>query len=233
MDPREWRFGKLLIERFIEDKAFDRALDTASRYFKAAPDNYMLGMLHAKALLLNRRFAEASDALAKLNVLPYEGSTEGRSLYREAALMVAAAEIEGGRVDAARRRVDAAREWPEHLGAGKPYPEDVDERLEDYLEAQCLKQANPVESRALLERLASAGRAKPGTGRLLAALAAKSIGRQEDAQQAFDAWASEQRDRQVGDWGRRVFNGERPAWPAGAAANEELRVLAEWLRLVS
>ena len=233
MDPREWRFGKLLVERFIEDKAFDRALDTAVRYFNAAPDNYMLGMLRAKAMLLNRRFAEASDALARLNVLPYEGSTDGRALYREAELMVAAADLEGGRTDAARRRIAAAREWPEHLGAGKPYPEDVDERLEDYLDAQCLKQAKPAESRALLERLATSGRTRPGTGRLLAALAAKSIGRQEDAQQALDAWASQQRDRQVADWGRRVFNDEHPTWPAGAAANEELRVLAEWLRFVS
>jgi tetratricopeptide (TPR) repeat protein len=233
IDPREWRFGKLLTERFIEDHAFEQALDTAARYFKASPDNYMLGMLHAKALLLNRRFADASEALGKLNVLPYEGSTEARALYREAELMVSAAEMKGGRADAALRRVTAAREWPEHLGAGKPYAEDVDERLEDWLAAQCLKQGRPAEARALLERLATSGRTKPGAGRLLSALASKSVGRQEEAQRTLEAWTSQQHDARVADWGRRVFNGERPAWPEGAPATEEWRVLAEWFRMES
>ncbi|MGE5360036.1 MAG: DUF5107 domain-containing protein [Bacteroidales bacterium] len=231
IDPREWRFGKLLTERFIEDKAFDQALEIATRYFKASPDNYMLGMLHAKTLLLNRRFAEASEALARLNVLPYEGATEARALYREAELMVAAAEMRAGRADAALRRVNAAREWPEHLGAGKPYADDVDERLEDWLAAECTKQAQPSEARTLLERLAMSGQEKPGAGRLLAVLAAKSVGRQ-DAGPALEAWASEQHDARVADWGRRVFNGERPAWPAGAPTTEEWRVLAEWTIIV-
>ena len=230
LDPREWRFGKLLAERFIEDKAYDQALDTATRYFTASPGNYMLGMLHAKALLLNRRYAEASDALGKLNVLPYEGATEARALYREAELMVAASEMKAGRADAALRRVNAAREWPEHLGAGKQYPEDTDERLEDWLAAQCLAQGQPAEARATLERLATSGRTKPGAGRLLSALASKALGRQPEGEQTLQAWVSQQRDPQVADWGRRVFGGERPAWPAGAPANEEWRVLAEWLK---
>jgi len=231
LDPREWRFGKLLAERFIEDKAFDQALETATRYFKASPGNYMLGMLHAKSLLLNGRFAEASDALGRLNVLPYEGATEARSLYREAELMVAAEEMKAGRAGAALGRVNAARAWPEHLGAGKPYPEDVDERLEDWLAAQCLAQGQPAQARAVLERLATSGRTKAGAGRLLAALASKAVGRQEEARQALAAWASQQRDARIAGWGRRVFDGERPLWPAGAPSTEEWRVLAEWLRI--
>ena len=164
LDPREWRFGKLLTERFIEDKAFGPALDTATRYFTASPANYMLGMLHAKALLLNQRYAEASDALAKLNVLPYEGATEGRALYREAELMLAAADARAGKWAEAAKRVTAAREWPENLGAGKPYAADVDERLEDRLQAQCLERLGRVaESRAILDRLGPSTPAKPGT----------------------------------------------------------------------
>jgi tetratricopeptide (TPR) repeat protein len=172
LDPKEWRFGKLLTERFIEDKAFGLALDTVTRYFKASPDNYMLGMLHAKSLLLSERYAEASDALGKLNVLPYEGATEGRALYREAELMLAAADARAGKWADAAKRVAAAREWPEHLGAGKPYAENVDERLEDRLQAKCLERLGRVaESRALLDRLGPPTPVKPGTleSRVLAA----------------------------------------------------------------
>jgi Tfp pilus assembly protein PilF len=164
LDPREWRFGRLLTERFIEDQAFDRALETVARYFKQSPDNYVLGMLHAKSLLLNQRYAEASDALATLNVLPYEGATEGRALYREAHLMLAAADARAGKWADAARRVAAAREWPEHLGAGKPYPADVDERLEDRLAAQCLDRlGRSAESQAILARLGPSKPAVPGS----------------------------------------------------------------------
>ena len=183
LDPKEWRFGKLLTERFIEDKAFGPALDTATRYFKAAPENYMLGMLHAKSLLLNGRFAEASDALAKLNVLPYEGATEGRALYREAQLMLGAADARAGKWTDAAKRVAAAREWPEHLGAGKPYPENVDERLEDRLQAQCFERLGRLaESRAILDRLGPPTPAGPGTleQRVLAQWPPSGSGRMTD-----------------------------------------------------
>ena len=183
LDPKEWRFGKLLTERLIEDKAFGPALDIAQRYFKASPDNYMLGMLHAKSLLLNGRFAEASDALAKLNVLPYEGATEGRALYREAQLMLGAADARAGKWTDAAKRVAAAREWPEHLGAGKPYPENVDERLEDRLQAQCFERLGRLaESRAILDRLGPPTPAGPGTleQRVLAQWPPSGSGRMTD-----------------------------------------------------
>ena len=49
--------------------------------------------------------------------------------------MLAVGELREGRFEAALNRVTAARLWPENLGAGKPYPDSVDERLEDWLTA--------------------------------------------------------------------------------------------------
>ena len=74
----------------------------------------------------------------------------------------------------------AAREWPEHLGAGKPYAEDVDERLEDWLQAQCLERLGRVaESRAILDRLGPSKPAAPGTleHRVLAEWPVVEVGR--------------------------------------------------------
>jgi tetratricopeptide (TPR) repeat protein len=230
LEPAEWRYGKLLVERQIEDKAFPEALAIAARYAAAAPSNYILGMLHAKTLILNRRFADASALLGRLNVLPYEGSTDARALYREAELMVGASEFAAGRFDAALKRVNAAREWPEHLGAGKPYPADVDERLEDWLEAICLQgQGKPQERRAVVERLAGRG-ARGGIGQLLSAAALAFTGRSAEGERLFTAWAGQQKDPEVAEWGRRLIAGERPAWPATAPASDELRILVEWLR---
>ena len=47
--------------------------------------------------------------------------------------MLAVNAIAARRWDDATRLIAAAREWPERLGAGKPYAADLDERLEDWL----------------------------------------------------------------------------------------------------
>jgi tetratricopeptide (TPR) repeat protein len=109
LDPREWRFGKALAERHIRDGAIVPALEVAQRYTLAFPENYILGMLHARALLLNARVGEAAAVLDHLNVLPFEGSTDGRTLYREAQLLLGAEAFRAGDLEAAARGG-----WPPH-----------------------------------------------------------------------------------------------------------------------
>jgi tetratricopeptide (TPR) repeat protein len=231
LDPREWRFGKALAERHIRDGAVGPALEVAQRYTLAFPDNYILGMLHARTLLLNARVAEAASVLDRLNVLPFEGSTDGRTLYREAQLLLGAEALRAGNTDAAARRVAAAREWPEHLGAGKPYPEDVDERVEDWMAAQCLERAGKgAEARVLFERLAASPKARGAVGGLLSASALAGLGRQADAVRAFDEWAALQADPRITAWGRHIFEGQPAAWPASAPSNEEHRAVNAWRR---
>ena len=89
LDPAQWRFGRMLAERQLRQGASAPALETVQRYATRFPANYILGMLHAKALLANGRYRESADRLARLHVIPYEGSVEGRRLYREAHLMLA------------------------------------------------------------------------------------------------------------------------------------------------
>ncbi len=230
LEPGEWRYGRLLAERLIEDSAFEQALATAARYAAASPENSILGLLHVRTLLLTRRFTEATDLLARLNVLPHEGATEARGLYREAHLMAAVGQMKAGRFDAALQRIVSAREWPERLGVGKPYPADTDERLEDYLAAQCLaRQGKKADSNALLEKLAMAGRSKPGVGRIVAALAAESLGQPSDAERILTPWLDSQPDPRVVTWVRQVLAGQHAPWPAGAPSTEEWRILAEFL----
>jgi tetratricopeptide (TPR) repeat protein len=150
-------------ERYLDDKAYDRALEVATRYYKQSPDSYILGMLFAKSLLRVGRLADAEAMLVRIQVLPYEGATDGRALHREVQLLLGAQAFRAGRTLEALRRVAVARQWPENLGAGKPYPEDVDERLENWLEAACLQKAGRMaEAGALRERVAKAG-PRPGS----------------------------------------------------------------------
>jgi tetratricopeptide (TPR) repeat protein len=96
--------------------------------------------LYAKTLLLNKRYKECSDLLSKINILPFEGATIGRELYHEAELMQAIEKIHSENYAAALIFINDAKKWPLNLGVGKPYQENIDERLEDWMSYLCYQQ---------------------------------------------------------------------------------------------
>jgi tetratricopeptide (TPR) repeat protein len=227
LDPGEWRFGRMLAERQLEQGAGAAALETARRYSAQSPGNYILGMLHAKALLANGRYRESADRLARLQVIPYEGSVEGRRLYREAQLMLAVAALRKGDAQGALRSIDAARLWPENLGAGKPYPENVDERLEDFLAAQCqARRGRTTESTTFLQRILDFGGRERGAGTLVHALALRQTGREVEGRKLLDDWSA-RAPSPLATWAIRAYDGQ--VGPPPDAAGEDARVLVAWL----
>jgi lipopolysaccharide biosynthesis regulator YciM len=137
LDKNGWRYNKLLTEHFIAQKQFEKALSAVEPFYKNHKENYIIGMLYAKALLLNKKYATADAFLTKLEILPFEGATAGRQLYHEAKLMQAVMEIKNKQYKKALQFIADAKLWPQNLGVGKPYDEEIDERLEDWLNYQC------------------------------------------------------------------------------------------------
>ncbi|HSD66272.1 MAG TPA: DUF5107 domain-containing protein, partial [Vicinamibacteria bacterium] len=228
LDPAQWRFGRMLAERQLRQAEPLRALQTASAYAARFPGNYILGMLHAKALLANGRYRESADRLARLRVIPYEGSVEGRRLYRETWLMLAVQAFRKNDLPGALRSIDAARLWPENLGAGKPYPENVDERLEDFLAAQCLgRRGRSAESSALLERIAAFAGRDRGAGTLVHALALKQAGRPAEGERLLADWSAREPASALAAWAAHAYSGHAGPLPDGVG--EDARVLAAWL----
>jgi len=227
-DPSQWRYGKMLVERQLRQEAPAIALETARRYCAQFPDNYILGMLHAKALLAAGRHHDAAERLTRLEVLPYEGATEGRRLYREALLMVAVECLRKGDAAAALGSIDAARLWPENLGAGKPYPEDVDERLEDFLAAQALsRRGDSAAAGELLRSLTSLDARASGSGVLTRALALRQMGRATEGRTLLDDWSAREPANALAAWAVRAYSGQ--VSPPPNTSSEEVRVLAAWL----
>jgi hypothetical protein len=74
-----------------------------------------------------------------MNIIPFEGATEGRALYWEAKMMQAIEALGRKRPKEALKFMEAAGLWPENLGVGKPYDADIDIRLEQFLTAECLE----------------------------------------------------------------------------------------------
>ena len=137
LDNQGWRYYKLLAEHYIIEKQYDKALAVVEPFYKKHTHNYILGMLYAKTLLLNKKYAAADKFLTQLQILPFEGATAGRQLYHEAKLMQAISEMNNKNYKKALLFIADAKLFPENLGVGKPYDENIDERLENWLDYEC------------------------------------------------------------------------------------------------
>jgi hypothetical protein len=111
-------------------------------------------MLYAKTLVLNKQYNTANVLLKAIQILPNEGATEGRQLYRENQLMLALDEMEKKNYKKALQYIVDSRQWPGQPGVGKPYSEDIDERVENWLAYESYKSlGNEQAARAMLDKI--------------------------------------------------------------------------------
>jgi len=224
---RQWRYGYALAAHYLSAGRAKDAAATAGEFLKQSPDNYVLGLLRAKALLRAGELAQCDLLLRAINVLPNEGAVEGRLIYKECQLLLAVHCMKNQWYDKALGRIAASRLWPENLGVGKPYPEDVDERLEDFLQAACLdKLGKKDQAAALREKMLKSippADASP-TNALVLALTHKSAG----GPQAPAAVLEKLGDTPLGRWCRDAC--AAALRPPPATADENARVLYHYLR---
>jgi predicted Zn-dependent protease len=156
MDKNQWRYGRNLINYYLSNKQYNLALQTAKEYQNQFKGNFVLDMLYAKTLLANKNYKEVDNLLKTIQILPNEGATGGRQLYKETELMLAIEEMKNNNYDKALQYITSSRLWPENLGVGKPYEEDIDERLEDWLAYESYtKQGNAVAAKKMLDKILS------------------------------------------------------------------------------
>ena len=215
LDPSQWRFGRQLAELHIAGGRYREALEAARDAWARAPANYVLGMLTAQALVLSGQPADALAVLDRIAVLPYEGADEGRRLFREAHVLMA---VEALASDP-RKALDhlaAGQAWPAHLGAGKPYEADIDQRVDDWVAERIHMRAGAAaDAAAARDRILDSSHGAAGPGGLVSALVLRGVGRVADAQRAIDAWAATVTQASVAAWGRAVWDGTPLAFPLG------------------
>ncbi len=146
LKPDEWRTSKMLIDYYLDKKDTKQALNIANKALEDFPSNYEVRYTVAKCLLADEQFTKCLDVLEKSHILPNEGASRGRVIYRQATMMKAIEYYRENNYQSALQLVAKARLWPENLGVGRPY--DPDERIEDFLEAECLLHLNDKGSRA-------------------------------------------------------------------------------------
>ncbi|ARS38433.1 DUF5107 domain-containing protein [Sphingobacteriaceae bacterium GW460-11-11-14-LB5] len=215
LDKNDWRYIKLLGDYYISHK--QNALTVIEPYYNAHQDNYIIGMLYAKALLLNKDYRKCTELLSKINILPFEGATIGRELYREAELMQAIERIQHHDYNTAITFIDEAKKWPLNLGVGKPYPENLDERLEDWMSYLCYKQMGKrAAAKASLQKIIQFKSKIENTvnnfiasNHLATAWALEKLGKRAEASKWLKGQVKQYPDNKIINWCLQVFENEQ------------------------
>jgi len=212
VEPREWRTYRLLGSFYNEQGEYPLALGVLADAAVKFPSNDVILFDYAQTLLYNHKVDESLAILDTLTVLPFEGARYGRQTYREVCMLAALQHMGNKEYAQALALVSKAREWPEHLGVGRPY--EVDERIEDYAEAQCRRHlGQKEEANRLLEKIVGRATRDPNQQSalsLLSALALRQTGRAPEAETVLRGWAQAHPEDLVAGWSLTAYESDSP-----------------------
>jgi hypothetical protein len=142
----DWRAGLVASKFYLERGDRSKAENLAATFYAENPQNYYLGLHYAKMLEMNRKYQSCINLLEKIKVLPNEGATESRVVWRNANIGNALELIKSKKYRKAVESISRSKEWPSNLGVGKPYL--VDERMEDFIALYCYQKLHDEQSEA-------------------------------------------------------------------------------------
>ncbi len=149
LGENEWRVALFASKYYLEQQNLLRAEELITSSFKKNPENYSLGLHYAKILELGKKYTTCVSVLQEIQVLPNEGATEGRTIWRNANIGNALNQISDKKYMKAIESVDLAKQWPANLGVGKPY--QPDERVENFIALQCYKKLKDAKSMQVMQ----------------------------------------------------------------------------------
>ena len=107
-----WRTGFALINHYVANNQWQKAVETGKKYTKKYPSNYYIGLKYAKALCETGQYQPCISLLSRMQVLPNEGSYAGRAVYREANLYRAMEQLSHKNYKQVVKSVETSKEWP-------------------------------------------------------------------------------------------------------------------------
>ncbi len=230
LDPKQWRYAKMLFQYYVGQKQYGEALKQMQDYDKRLPNDFRIRLLLAKAYLLEEKYAACSDVLARTTVLPYEGSREGHALYREAWLMQSIERIKSKKYSEALAMIGKARQYPLNLGVGKPYDQDIDSRAECFLEGLCHEGMKKAQKADASWKNVTDQAAFPDFGNLVTAWALRKQGKGSEGEKMLSDWVA-QSSSPTAKWCLEIYQGKASAWEFGPEADGS-RVVEEMVILV-
>lgn len=126
----DWRYARNLSDFYLLQNNPAEAIKVIAPYYKNDNSNYMAGSLYLRCLIDLEDYPAAEKVLKSIYILPYEGAKDAHTFYRKTKLMLALDALKKKKYSLALQKVSEASLWPENLGVGAPYPEDIDSTLE-------------------------------------------------------------------------------------------------------
>jgi tetratricopeptide (TPR) repeat protein len=210
LDNTEWRAWIMLADYYTQLEQPNKAVETLERIYQKNRNDYRVALPYAKALLNSQNPETCLNVLKDTHILPYEGAAEGRDIYHKANLLLAIEYIKAGEYQQALIKIDAAKKWPEHLGAGKPY--DVDTRPENYLELIVYKRLNQTKNMEQayeqIRELTKKYNQQFNENTLLSVLALLKMKENEHALVIVDHWLKHQPDEPLAQLALAKINNE-------------------------
>ncbi len=182
LSPDDWRTESRLINYYALKHDYKMTLTLSSEAYRLHKDNSSLGLQYAIALINNDQYANSLKVLEKMNILPFEGASEGHVVYEQACLFLSMDLIERGKYDPAVKMIEKSKEWPENLGVGKPY--DVDTRVQDWLNIYCLDKLKKSDQTGELKKSIvdyTSSHRRPSFSNLLAVKILREEGKTDEA----------------------------------------------------
>src|SRR5690606_20953625 len=154
LNKGSWMVWDGTVQFYLANGKYAEAQKLAAKAYKKFPKNYSIGLSYAKALLFDQQYAQCIKVLGNSDVLPFEGAGESRRIYERAHVYLAYEYLQKKNYAKAVQFLEASKDWPEHLGVGKPY--NVDSRLQDFRSAHCLREkGKDIQSEELLKSIIS------------------------------------------------------------------------------
>ena len=207
-----WRVAVALLDYYTEAADWKMVVEVGKKYQKKYPDNYYLGLKYAKGLCEAGEYRPCIALLKRLRVLPNEGAYAGRAVYRAANLYQAMDRLAQRKYADVLESVETSREWRENLGVGKPYDDQIDDRLENYLSAKAYAAMGEKAKSDELYRKVAEKRMNPqhfSSANLLSALAMKEIGEASEANGWVASWSKRFTGNKAAEWCQAIYQGDR------------------------
>ncbi|OFY01448.1 MAG: hypothetical protein A2X06_11900 [Bacteroidetes bacterium GWC2_40_22] len=138
--PNDWRASNELIKYYSDRKDYKTMLTLTTAASKKFKGNQAIEVQHILALINNGQYANSLKLLDAMTILPGEGASEGKVIFEQASLLMSMDLIAKKKYSDAIKMIEKSKQYPEHLGVGKPYV--VDTRIQDYLNIYCLEKLN-------------------------------------------------------------------------------------------
>lgn len=205
-----WRTGFALLNAYTATEDWPQVVAVGERYIRKYPENYYIGLKLAKGYCETGQYAACIRLLKRLRVLPNEGAYAGRAVFRAANLYQAMDFLKRTNFGKAQTALAASKEWPENLGVGKPYDDQIDSRLEDFIQSRIFAgRGNSDKAAVMLKKVADRRDSSSFTsGNLLTALSMRESGKTSEADAWVASWQQSFPDNRIVEWCTAVYKGE-------------------------